>query len=346
MSRSIGVLMKRELDHAVFLTTDGRFIKGRSRVMGAEVGQEVEFVPVRPRITDWVRLGAVAVLMIAILVSGLSVFMTRPVIAAYITIDINPSLELGIDRHEIVRSAIALNKEAEMLIATVELIGRPVTEALEMVMATATEGGFLEPESEHLVVITTIGVNDQHTNQEALTAQLDTVVRAMVAEQEHTVVSTMIAPPEAREEARKQGVSVGRLLVAQKAEEAGVHLDPVELKSANLTQSIRAAGGDLGTILKKNTGKSDDDGDQATNMRSGIVTPEKGNLGNGNKNKSNVGSILQQRVNPPGKTNNTSKDKGKDKGQDKGNGNNGKNGNNGNNGNNGKNGQAPGQSKR
>ncbi len=320
MSRSVGVLMRKERDHGVFLTPNGSFIKGRSRVLGAELGEEVEFIPVRSHLREWARYGLVAVLMLAIMISGLSVYLTRPVIAAYVTIDINPSVEFGIDQNEIVRSVAALNPEAEALIEDLELAGKQVTEALEVLMARAAEDGYLGTESEHLVVITTTAVAGQPTYQDGLTAELESKAQAIVAGQEQTVVTSMVAAPEIREEARKQGMSVGKLMVAQKAEDAGIHLNPQELKSSNLSQSIRAAGGDPEAILKKETGrpandnapsKEDKDTEKAGNQTD-KDKPGKGNQGNGRGNSSE------------------SQDKGNSKGND----------------NNGKSGQAPGQSKR
>lgn len=276
MGRSVGVLMKQERDHGVFLTTNGSFIRGRARAIGVQVGQEVEFVPMRSHITSWARLGVAVALMLAIMVSGVSVYLTRPAIAAYVTIDINPSVELGIDRNEIVRSVIALNPDAEGLIAGSELVGRPITEALEALMATAAQDGYLKPESEHLIVITTTSVvGQQQTSQETLTAQLDSKVRAMVSEQEQTVVTSMVAAPEVREEARKQGMSVGKLLVAQRAEEAGIHLDPEELRNASLTQSIRSAGGDPSAILKSATHTAKDKEIEGSNKGSDGSDKEK-----------------------------------------------------------------------
>ncbi|MGE5653229.1 MAG: hypothetical protein ACM3ZQ_03025 [Bacillota bacterium] len=333
MSRSVGVLMKKEQGHSVFLTADGSFMKGRSKVIGAEVGQEVEFIPSRSRVAEWARLGLVAVLMLAVMVSGISVYLTRPVIAAYVTVDINPSLEMGIDQHQIVRRITALNPEAEALIADVNVVGMHVTDALEAVMSTAAQDGYLAPDSEHLIVIATTYVAGRQTDQDELTAELDNKARAIVAGHEQTVVTSMAAGPEIREEATKQGVSLGQLLVVQKAEEAGIHLNPQELKSSNLSQSIRAAGGDPSVILRKDNGQS------AGSESQGAV--------NGSKNKSNG----QDKDNPGKNGQGTSKTDKKqssaesqgeqgsqsskqDKGNDKDKSNNGRNG------------QAPGQSKR
>ncbi len=336
MSRFVGVLMKQERRHGVFLTPDGSFMRGKTRVIGAVVGQEVEFVPMSSRHTDWMRWGMVAVLMLAVMLSGLSVYLTQPVIAAYVTIDINPSLELGIDQHQIVRSVVALNPEGEALVTEVQLMGRQVTEALEVLMAAAAEDGYLGPEAEHLVVITTTAVAGQPTNQVDLTVELENKARAIVAGQEQTVVTSMVAEPEIREEARRQGMSVGKLMVVQKAEEAGIHLDPQELKSADLSQSIRAAGGDLGTILKKENSSSasgdtsvkDKDKEKADQDK-----PGNGNQGNSKGNSDNRPNGNDKSEKPGSPSDN------KGKGNNNGNGNSG-------NSNNGKSGDAPGQTKR
>ena len=71
---------------------------------------------------------------------------------SYVTIDINPSVEIIVNRREKVVYANPLNEDAEILLAELELEGMDLDEALDLIIETAIELGYIDPESEDTYV--------------------------------------------------------------------------------------------------------------------------------------------------------------------------------------------------
>ncbi len=71
---------------------------------------------------------------------------------AYVTIDINPSVELIVNGREEVVYVNALNEDAEVLLADLDLVGMPVDEATDLIIETAIALGYIDIEATDTVV--------------------------------------------------------------------------------------------------------------------------------------------------------------------------------------------------
>ena len=67
---------------------------------------------------------------------------------SYITIDINPSIELAVDEKDIVVEAITLNEDADVIYSDLDLTGKSVDEATEIIVDTAIETGYIAETSD------------------------------------------------------------------------------------------------------------------------------------------------------------------------------------------------------
>ncbi len=78
----------------------------------------------------------------------------------YVTLDINPSVELIVNRREKVVYANALNEDGEVLLAELDLIGMDLDAAIELIIQTSIELGFIDVESEEVIVSITALAKD------------------------------------------------------------------------------------------------------------------------------------------------------------------------------------------
>lgn len=96
---------------------------------------------------------------------------------AFITIDINPKIELVIDEKHVVTAAYAVNSDAEVLLWQEDLIGADIETALERIASAAVELGYLSPDNASVSVTVT---TDHGKTEEALLATIDeTMVQAV-----------------------------------------------------------------------------------------------------------------------------------------------------------------------
>lgn len=84
----------------------------------------------------------------------------------YVTIDINPSIELIVSRREKVLYANPLNEDGEILLANLDLIGLPLEDAIDLIIAESISLGFIDVDSEETIVsVTTISGNLEAGNK-------------------------------------------------------------------------------------------------------------------------------------------------------------------------------------
>jgi gas vesicle protein len=70
----------------------------------------------------------------------------------YVTVDINPSIELVVNRQDEVVYVNALNEDAEILLLELELIGLDVEDAMDLIINKAIELGYIDIDAEEVVV--------------------------------------------------------------------------------------------------------------------------------------------------------------------------------------------------
>ncbi|QWB95739.1 hypothetical protein KHQ89_07350 [Mycoplasmatota bacterium] len=70
----------------------------------------------------------------------------------YVTVDINPSVELVINQREKVIYVNALNEDAEVLLMDLDLIGLDVDEAMDLIIEKSIALGYIDVDSEETIV--------------------------------------------------------------------------------------------------------------------------------------------------------------------------------------------------
>lgn len=156
-----GIVMAEGPRGLVVLTPDGEFVEvpGRS---GAMVGEEIGFEELPRRRTAWHRRflltvsAAVVLLLVAVGLARLPVF-DGPKVAAYVAIDINPSVEIGVDRHRAVVELHALNEDGERVIAGLEYRKKPIGEVAAAIIRNAEAEEYLRDGGE--VFVTSMAVS-------------------------------------------------------------------------------------------------------------------------------------------------------------------------------------------
>jgi hypothetical protein len=170
-----------------------------------------------------------------VLLSGIIPICNKSAAAAYVSFDINPSLEVGVDDEMQVVELSAFNEEAKQLIKkhNLSIEKHPSFEVFANQLLNAYEAeGYMK--SDHSMLITTVSSEKGNDETEA---ELDQAVNSIVkqAAVNYPVAITVTETNrDTRKKAAQLGVSSGKLTAFQKANKQGKPIQKKIIKEANI----------------------------------------------------------------------------------------------------------------
>jgi hypothetical protein len=164
-----GIVMEISESSIIVMNPEGRFEKLPRGTRNCEVGEEILFAPVKrrfrvPQMTIASGLAA-AIVLCFVLVSTLTGTVPGGQVVAYVTIDINPSVEIGIDNEEIVQDLKGLNSDGDDLIRALVFKGKSLEKVTSDILDKAEQGALAKGEGDIIISSTVVGqqtvVNDE-----------------------------------------------------------------------------------------------------------------------------------------------------------------------------------------
>lgn len=214
-----GVVMSIDRNKAVILTKEGGFkevrLKKNSDVI---VGQEIHNHHLLKRSLPHRKLlmpsfaAAVVVVLFFVLTSGI---FQKDAVAAYISLDGNPSIEASVDQHLNIVSVKALNSDASELITHPNSYEhKPLKSFLQDMVKQLNDKGELSNQPDVLV---TAAINQHIKNEKVVQHQIDTVVKNVSQssniKKEHGKLTYVKTTIDKHRAAEKAGISTGKYLV-------------------------------------------------------------------------------------------------------------------------------------
>ena len=174
----------------------------------------------------------IALVALALVVSGIG--YTGELTESYVSIDINPSLELKLSPSETVTEVRAMNEDAVALLYGEALVGMQIEEALNKVVDLAIEMGYIDESGENAIKYVAINGNLEKENQ------LSTLIQEKLQNgfSERGVNCQVLAKfgNTTAAEAKLQRVSVGKMELIKAAREIDKSLRVSELKEMSVSQ--------------------------------------------------------------------------------------------------------------
>ncbi|WP_227765836.1 anti-sigma-I factor RsgI family protein [Zhaonella formicivorans] len=261
MSRSRkGLVIEFDRGAAVVLTPTGEFVKVKlTKGKGwPELGDEITFPEAGGlwQFSRRTKLAAVAALIVFLVITpfvyqfALTLHPTELPVASYLTVDINPSIELGLGINRQVVSAKALNSDGQKVLNELKLLGLPGENAVERIIEQAVTLGYLEPDTNiQNILITYVPLTENHQNEKQLYAEK--ARKVLQAKSIAAQVEVISASDQVRSKAHAVGLSTGKYLVFLEAVNDGLEITEEQMKKESLTESINLAGGDLKQLIQK-----------------------------------------------------------------------------------------------
>jgi hypothetical protein len=210
MNTQKGIVFETTSSYSIFLTPDGQFQKGIPVPTSIEVGEEVQFRPyteVKRRKRSFNHaFGGPIIAMAAAVVLFFSVLLpSQSTVSAFVQIDINPSIELGIDNEGTVQLFRGLNDDGMNLKRDIAFWkGKSLSWVLNEIVIR-TESIIEETEAIEITTIYQKNVDQATLEQVIENAVTTSTSQIITKKQEVRVIEASVSD---REAANEEGVSV------------------------------------------------------------------------------------------------------------------------------------------
>lgn len=267
-----GIVMQVAGDLVIVMTKDRQFLK-IPWADGMVVGQEIDVpeaavnrsasarnltsLPWYKRTwnTAWKRTGVIAatVLLAASVWTSTALF-SEPTAYAYVTVDINPSIELSIDNHRRVVAAVPLNDEAKEILEGQTLKSMAVEDAVGKLAEIARSRGYLKEKTEVIITASPAVADDLLTEdlnlnkvESELVAHVESIMKSAGDQVE---VGGIVVSKDVRESAQSAGLSAGKYALYLAAMQSGIQVDLEEMKNKSISKLVDQRGQKLGEVLR------------------------------------------------------------------------------------------------
>ncbi|GAX91470.1 anti-sigma factor domain-containing protein [Effusibacillus lacus] len=313
MHETKGIIMKVTGSHAIVMTKDRQFLRIPAQA-GMRIGQEVDMpASSKKRFAAWNGIG----LLVACLALALGVWQMKPLfepgpVSAYVAIDINPSLELAVDKEKEVLQVVPLNPDGEALVKGLHLKGKSIESAVTDLADEAAKQGFLKQDSEILVTATDAGasrLNIEDLEQQVMTSMRQTLQQSGIAAN----VGGVLVSQEIRQEAMTVGLSPGKYALYLQAQAREIPVTVEELKNQSVSDVAKQHGKDMKEIMQSMSGsKKLEDLLAELKEKHLKAIQQKQNNGNRQDNKKNRENEKDENKKDDDKKDEDKKDNGKD----------------------------------
>ncbi|MFD2924434.1 anti-sigma factor domain-containing protein [Halobacillus naozhouensis] len=206
-----GIVMEQSRAYTIVMTNDGTFHKAKL-LKRAEVGMEVYFRPTVAKHRGFTQLFMLrkvkfAAVTLALLIAFFPAYLWygSNKAYAYVNIDMNPSVELKLNKRMEVIDVIPLNEDAEVLLSKLENWQHdPASEVTFDMITLSQKLGYINNQNQVL-----IGVSYVNKHDEDFSAKIE----SYLAKQSFNLsIASYNVPSQMRKQAKKEKVSVNELM--------------------------------------------------------------------------------------------------------------------------------------
>ena len=161
---------------------------------------------------------------------------------SYVTLDINPSIELAVDENDMVVDSITLNEDADIAYSDLDLVGQNIDSATGMIVDTAIELGYITEISDTNAVDVTTYTEDE-TRREKLNKNIANKLNSHFETRKiYALVVENGLDDELKTKADSYGIPYGKMLLvarAMKLDSTLIESDLVKLSVKDIQSKIK-----------------------------------------------------------------------------------------------------------
>lgn len=231
-----GIVLEKKDGHAVLVDKQGKFHKVKDKndiIVGAEY-EKAKFL----RLNKGLVFKVSALMIVGIL--SLFGYNAYAVPKAYVSLDINPSVELATNSFGTVIDVNPLNEDGEKISEGLTLEGQKVEDALQTLIEEAKNEGYLDENLDNAVAVTVS--TDNEAKGEDIIKSAEEAVKSELENQnlEDTEIIAQNINTERHKEAERLGISPGKMLLIEKLKAADLEVNAEEYANKPVREIMKA----------------------------------------------------------------------------------------------------------
>jgi Anti-sigma factor N-terminus len=215
-----GIIMDIKDNLLIMMTPEGEFLKGEKRCEHSyQIGKEIFFFPIQEEKRKqkkflfsplWKVASIAAAFLIIITMVSASLLQNKEAYA-YVSVDINPSMELSVNHDRKVMEITPFNKDAEKVISELnDWKGEKVEAVTEKIIKECDELGFLT--ENHTIVIASVFTSLASTKDVKVITNELTSFEQSIEKETNTSITFKEASSKERKEAKEKGMTVAKFM--------------------------------------------------------------------------------------------------------------------------------------
>lgn len=211
-----GIVMKIDGAFLTLLTPEGEFLRAKKQNMSIEIGEEIHFFPLeieKPfksmQIKNFLKVKPTWIIMAAVCIilgSFIPMYQNNKAYA-YMSIDVNPSIELGVNKKMQVVELTGFNKEGKKVISAIEdWKKRDISKLTQTILLEMKKEGFLK-KSKPVIISTVRTEQSEKEADKMLSENIKKIKETVKGLQLELTVHTNTEKE--MEKAHEQGITTG-----------------------------------------------------------------------------------------------------------------------------------------
>jgi hypothetical protein len=250
-----------------------------------------------------------AVLVVGGSGTGAYAYYKTPV--SYLSLDINPSVELGVNSFDKVVEVEAYNEDGEKILEGVDVLGSNVTNAVNALVSSAADNGYIDEDGSTVVSVTS-ETDNTDTATELETEAENGANEALEENEKVAVINKDNVALARRDEARELGITPGKLNLINKLQAVDPTATVEMYKDASvkdIMKSIKNNKNKGNVNNNENVDNSDENESTVENIEQSIDKNNETNTAkpvennNANNNNNDNGNINKDNANNSNKDN-------------------------------------------
>lgn len=288
-----GIVMEVSTGSVVVMTRDGEFLKVKKPSSGISPGNEItaavlpEAHAERHRFHK-IRYASIAAAILILLIPILYLKQAYATVA-YVNVDINPSIEMGINKYNKVNDVYGLNEDGKKLLQKVDINGADIHDALDSIINAARESGYISEDGENHIEVALVAIDKESVNitEDTLVDYVSSAVRDTRVDAK---IKVQGADKKTHDDAAKENMSTNKYLDKNQDGRESINVDvkkqpDTKENGSNLIENGNSGNGNNTGMDDKSKKSTDDDKEKSSN---GSKDDNGKDKGNGSGNGSNV----------------------------------------------------------